>query len=109
MKKTYKLSLFLFLIFSAVLALTGCGKKVTAPTQVTSFLAQAGNGQVSLTWQAPESDGGSSITEFQLTMDNWESIITKQADEFSHTFTQLNNGTKYTFKIKAKNSKGLSP
>ena len=37
----------------------------TAPAAPTSFMATAGDGKVDLSWAAPASDGGASITEYE--------------------------------------------
>jgi hypothetical protein len=77
-----------------------------APAAVGDFTATAGNAQVALSWQAPADDGGSAITGYEVTRDNWATKETKTASQLSHTFTGLTNGTAYTFKVRAVNAKG---
>ena len=74
------------------------------PGAVTNFTATAGNAQVSLSWDAPVDNGGSAITGYEVTMDNWATKVTKTANQLSHTYTGLTNGTQYTFKVRAVNA-----
>ena len=76
------------------------------PAAVTNFTATAGNTQVSLTWDVPSNNGGSEITGYEVTRDNWTNKVTKSANERSHTYTGLTNGTEYTFKVRAVNANG---
>jgi uncharacterized repeat protein (TIGR02543 family) len=76
----------------------------TTPGAPQSFTATPGNGQVSLTWSAPSSNGGSAITGYQVSRDNvtWITPTTTT----SHTFSSLANGTSYTFRVRAVNVAG---
>ena len=77
----------------------------TAPGIPQSFTATPGNGQVALSWTAPASNGGSTITKYEVSSDNggtWTDVSTSTA----HTFTGLTNGTAYTFKVRAVNAIG---
>ena len=77
----------------------------TPPSAPQTFTATPGDGQVALSWTAPESDGGSAITKYQVSKDNganWTDVGLNT----SHTFTGLTNGTAYTFKVRAVNSVG---
>ena len=76
------------------------------PAAVVNFTATAGDKQVSLAWDAPANDGGSAITGYEVTMNNWANKVTKTASERSHIYTGLTNGTEYTFKVRAVNAKG---
>ena len=77
----------------------------TVPTEPQSFNAVPGDGQVALSWGAPAGDGGSAITKYQVSKDNGTSW-TDVGLNTSHTFTDLTNGTAYTFKVRAVNSAG---
>jgi hypothetical protein len=77
-----------------------------APGAVTNFTATAGNAQVSLAWNAPTSNGGSEITAYEVTMDDWTTKVTKTPSQLSHIYTGLTNGTEYTFKVRAVNANG---
>jgi len=84
---------------------TGCEKNDT-PTAVTNFTVTTGDKQISLAWDAPSNNGGSEITGYEVTMDNWATKVTKTSSEKSHTYTGLTNGTQYTFKVRAVNANG---
>ena len=76
------------------------------PGAVENFTATAGNGQVSLTWNAPSDDGGANITGYEVTRDDWTDKVEKTASQLSHSYTGLTNETEYTFIIRALNAKG---
>jgi alpha-tubulin suppressor-like RCC1 family protein len=81
------------------------GPVVTAPAAPQNFTATPGDTQVALSWTAPASDGGSAILKYQISKDNganWTDVGLNT----SHTFTDLTNGTEYTFKVRAVNSAG---
>jgi hypothetical protein len=78
---------------------------VTAPGAPQNFTATPGDTQVTLNWTAPESDGGSAITEYEVSKDDGASW-TGVGLNTTYTFTGLINGTTYTFKVRAVNSKG---
>jgi len=78
----------------------------SAPGAVSNFTATPGNGQVVLTWSAPSNNGGSAVTGYEVTRDNWSNKETKTAGETSHTYTGLTNDTQYTFKVRARNAQG---
>ena len=76
----------------------------TVPSAPRNLLADAGDGQVTLTWDAPEDDGGSAVTDYQYYRINrrnpWISIGSTGT---SHTVTGLVNGTVYVFEVRAVN------
>ena len=84
----------------------GNGNTEKTPKAVMNFTATVGNGQVCLSWDAPSNNGGSEITGYEVTMDNWVNKVTKTASELSHTYTGLTNGILYTFKVRAVNVNG---
>ena len=87
---------------------------VAAPAAPTSIIGTPGNGNISLSWVLPTSNGGSTITNYivQYSNDNGTSWI-----EFSNPIntsttvivTGLTNGTGYIFKVAAVNSINTSP
>ncbi|HHV64047.1 MAG TPA: hypothetical protein GXX46_03085, partial [Peptococcaceae bacterium] len=77
----------------------------TVPTVPQNFTAAPGDGQVTLSWTAPASDGGSEITHYEVSSNNGTTWVTAGSSS-SHTFTGLTNGTEYTFKVRAVNSVG---
>jgi Fibronectin type III domain len=88
---------------------------VTVPTAPTGLAAVPGNGQVTLSWAAPASDGGSPVTGYiiyQGTSPGGETgtpVNHSPVTGTSHTVTGLTNGTTYYFKVVAINAAGLSP
>ena len=82
------------------------GNAEGTPKAVMNFTATAGDGQVSLSWNVPSDNGGSEITSYEVTRDNWANKETKTASQLSHIYNDLTNGTQYTFKVRAINAKG---
>ena len=73
-----------------------------APTGVT---ATPGETQATVTWQAPESNGGAAITGYTVTASPG-SATCSTTGALTCTVTGLTNGTSYTFTVKATNSVG---
>ena len=75
------------------------------PTAPTALVATAGDGQVSVAFTAPSSDGGSSITDYEYQLDGgaWESASTTSSPV---VITGLTNGTSYSIKLRAVNAAG---
>ena len=80
----------------------------TVPGAPQNFATTAGDGQVALSWSAPESDGDSAITGYQVSS-NGGASWTPLGVVNTHTFTELTNGTSLTFMVRAINSVGLGP
>ena len=83
----------------------------TVPLAPTSVSATPGNTQASISWSAPVSNGGASITGYFVTS---SPAVTAPADctntlNLSCTFSGLSNGTAYTFTVIAVNAAGSSP
>ena len=81
----------------------------TPPGPPTIGTATAGNGQVSLTWTAPTSDGGSPVTSYAITPyigSTPQSQVNTFGAGTSRTISGLTNGTTYTFKVAAVNNLG---
>ncbi len=82
------------------------------PTVPTTVAATAGNLQATVSWHAPTSNGGSSITGYTVTPYVGTTAGTPQsvsANTLSTTMTSLLNGTTYTFQIYATNAVGPGP
>jgi hypothetical protein len=78
---------------------------ITVPGAPTTVAGTAGNGQVVLTWTAPTTTGGSTITGYTVTAaPGGSSCVTTGA--LTCTVTGLTNGTAYTFTATATNSAG---
>lgn len=79
---------------------------LSVPSQPKNLSIIEGNQQVSLSWSAPDDNGGAIIDQY-LIEDNSKGISeTVDGDEVSKVITDLINGEEYTFTIKAHNSEG---
>ena len=82
---------------------------VGPPSPPVDLTAQAGDGQVTLAWEPPESNGGLSITRYEYQVDGsgmWKSV---DADVRVDTVTELVNGQEYTFEVRAVNESEATP
>jgi PKD repeat protein len=86
----------------------------TAPGAPTGLAASAGNAQISLSWAAPASNGGVSITSYKVyrsTTTGTETLLTAGGCSglgavLSCTDTGLTNGQAYFYKVSAVNAIG---
>ena len=82
---------------------------VTVPARPAGFTATAGAGEVLLSWNDPND---ATITGWQYAVKTtggygpWTGIPGSGAATTSHTVTGLDNGTAYTFKLRAMNASG---
>ena len=74
----------------------------------TNLLAVVGDGQVVLTWDAPEDDGGAVITDYEYRIGQRGDWISIGSTATTHTVTGLVNGTTYVFQVRAVNRIGRS-
>jgi hypothetical protein len=89
----------------------------TPPGAPTGLTATAGNGQVSLRWTAPASNGGVNITSYRVyrgTSSGGETLLTAGGCSslgavLSCTDTSLTNGQPYFYKVSAVNAIGEGP
>lgn len=95
-------------------AVTATSLAATVPDAPTSTSAIAGDGQATVSWIAPGSDGGSAITGYTVTAidssvpgNGGQTVSTSGAR--SATVTGLTNGDSYAFAVTATNSVGISP
>ena len=77
-----------------------------APTHVTP---SPGASQVSVTWFAPISTGGSDIINYTVTSSPGSFVCTARAPATSCVVAGLTNGTPYTFTATATNANGTGP
>ena len=80
---------------------------VWQPDAPTSVSAVAGDGQATVAWVAPGSDGGGAITGYQVTAS--PGGLTCTSAELFCNVTGLANGVAYTFTVSAINVVGLGP
>ena len=81
---------------------------VTTPGAPRGLTATAGDAQVSLSWQAPGSNGGAAITGYRV----YQGTSKKPVASVTGTGTtvkNLTNGTVYSFKVTAVNKAGEGP
>ena len=80
--------------------------RLTVPDAPTNLTTVGGDGQVVLTWRAPSSDGGAAITDYEYRIARRNPWISTGSTETTHTVTGLDNGTAYTFEVRAVNKVG---
>ena len=75
---------------------------------------RGGTGELDVSWEAPTSNGGSSITGYKVqwkeAADNWDTpadASSATTTETSHTITGLSLGTEYSVRVIATNSVGV--
>ena len=86
----------------------GGGGRTTSPSAPRNLTAVVGDGQVVLSWDAPESDGGAEITDYEYRINGRNPWISTGSTNTTHTVTGLVNGTEYTFQVRAVNRVGKS-
>jgi predicted phage tail protein len=84
---------------------------VTTPGAPTSVIETPGDGQVSLSWTAPSSNGGSAITDYVVQYSSnsggtWTTFADGTSTNTTATVTGLSNGTAYDFQVAAVNASG---
>ena len=86
----------------------GGGPRTSAPGAPRNLAAVGGDGEAVLTWDAPASDGGAAITDYEYRIDRRNPWISTGSTETIHTVTGLVNGTAYVFEVRAVNAVGKS-
>ena len=82
-------------------------RAITAPGVPEKFTARRDDERVTLTWAAPASDGGAAITRYEYRHaagTSMPSVWNSAGPAQSVTVTGLENGTEYTFQVRAVNS-----
>jgi hypothetical protein len=84
--------------------------KSGVPGTPTGVTAAGGNGSATISFTAPASVGGSSITGYTVTSHPAGGVDVNAGEtSTTHTVDGLKNGTSYTFTVKAANSAGTGP
>ncbi|MDD1756027.1 MAG: fibronectin type III domain-containing protein [Methanomassiliicoccales archaeon] len=84
----------------------------TVPSAPQGLAATTANTQITLTWMAPSSDGGSAITNYSVyrgTSSGGETPLITIGNLLTYTDTGLTIGQDYYYKVSAVNSIGESP
>ncbi len=84
----------------------------TAPTAPTGLAATPGDGNVSLIWYSPSSDGGSTVLGFKVyrgTTSGGETLLTFVNSSMNYLDLAVTNGQPYFYKVSAFNSVGEGP
>jgi titin len=84
----------------------------TVPGAAQNLVAVAGNGSVSLSWNAPAGNGGAAVTSYNMlrsTTSGTETTLSTGVSATSYTDTTVSNGTTYYYEVTAVNSVGPGP
>lgn len=89
------------------------GQPVTSapPSAPQNLTATAGNGQVTLSWSAPASDGGAAVTSYNIyrgAVSGSETLLATVGNVLGYTNTAVTNGQTYFYTVTAVNSAGES-
>ena len=80
----------------------------SAPGAPRNLTAVGRIGQVVLSWEAPEIDGGAAITDYEYRIDRRPPWVSTGSTDTTHTVGGLDSGTIYVFEVRAVNRVGKS-
>ena len=84
----------------------------TIPSEPLNIVATTGGGQVTISWAAPASDGGSPITNYTVyrgTTSDGEMLLATLGNVLAYTDMSVTNGQTYYYKVTASNRVGEGP
>ncbi|MFA7266876.1 MAG: leucine-rich repeat protein, partial [Candidatus Nanopelagicales bacterium] len=96
-----------------VIALSG-ESVLGAPGAPTNVYGMPGNGSATIYWTAPDTDGGSAITGYEIEQSddgggNWSMIGPTGSADTSFVVAGLDNDANYQFRVSAVNDEGTGP
>jgi uncharacterized protein YjbI with pentapeptide repeats len=94
-------------IFTVAANTPASATKITKPGRPTSLTALAVDTALIVSWSPPESDGGSPLTGYLVTVQRQQVCMTTTAT--TCTVTGLENGHTYLVKVHALNAEGTGP
>ena len=89
-------------------ATTVTASPVTTPGAPQRLRSEPGDAQVTLRWEAPTSDGGSTILRYEYAVDDSGTWIDAGGD-LEETVRDLTNGQSYAVAVRAVNAAGAGP
>jgi titin len=87
-------------------------KPYTSPSAPTAFVAQPSDGQITMTWGVPTSDGGAAVTDYRVEQSldggiTWTAAAASTGGTRQATITGLTNGTPILLRVFAINIAGV--
>ena len=81
----------------------------TTPSTPRALVGRAGDRTIAFTWEAPNFDGGSPVTVYDVRVSPQQGGCQVGAGSTTCTVTGLTNGTEYRGEVRARNAAGWGP